>query len=284
MNTSKVVFTRSDGETMTFGEGLYGLIEISGIGKIQPEIFTKKKAIGHGQIVTGLRIPGREFTVKADVTDASRNGEALTALNRFFNPLYTFDAAITYLGDTRRAVGCRVRSFDAGNGNAYSPIKPQVTMLCEEAFFLSVDGFGQNVAGASGGFHFPFHTTEEEPLIFGVYRYSGGARLVNDGDVTAWLSATLTMTGPVERPSVRTDAGAVTLTGSFSAGDVIVIDSAERRVTLNGANAQTRLAKDSRWTALELPLGASLVSFTAESGTNNVSCVLTFHKRYLGVN
>lgn len=281
--TSMAVFTRSDGATFTFGTEDMPILEFSGIGKITPEIFTKKKPIGHGSIITGMRLPEREFGIKADLIRQSRKEAVLREMNSFFNPTYTFDVEITYMGVSRKAVDCRIRSFDAGSGNYYAPLKPSITMLCEEAFFLSVSEYGKDIAGATGGFHFPYHPTAEDPIIFGLYAFANGATLSNDGDVETYIKARFVMTGDAINPRIMTGDSYVKVLDTFVAGDVLVIDASNRTVTKNGQNISTRIDKGSRWTDMVLTRGYNQVQFACDSGSNNLSCYVYFNNRYLGV-
>ena len=285
MNTVQVEFTRDDGQRLVFGDDVFHILELSGVGTVTPEIFTKKKAVDHGAIVTGYRIPEREFSVKAEIGDAKLNREYLSVVNAFFNPVYTYNVQITSLGDSKVAKNCYIRRFDDGRGkNVYMPIRPSVTLMYPDAFFLSADEFGKNIASVSGGFVWPYRHLVDEMFYFGLYAFGGKVQVYNDGDVTAYIKVQFVFTGDCEGPAVRKDGSYVKILGEYHAGDRLVLDAYDKTVRLNGQNIATRVEKGSRWNDMILQLGENVVSYEADRGSNNVDVYVYFNKRYLGIN
>ena len=285
MIKARVLFLREDGETLTFGDPDFPILSMEGIGKIAPEVFTRKKAVDHGSLITGYRIPEREFTIQAEAIDANANRESLSVLNRFFNPVYIFDVTITYLGDSRTARGCRIRKFDDGaGGNIHKPVLTSVTFLYPDAFFLSTDEFGQDIAGVRGGLVFPYRHVSNTPMAFGVLAFGGRVQIYNDGDVPTYVKAKFVFTGTCTNPSIHKGDAYVKILGTFSAGQTLVLDAYEKSAKLNGTNVSTKVEKGSRWNELTLDLGDNVISYDADFGSNNVSVYIYYSKRYLGIN
>lgn len=285
MINAQVEFLRSDNQRLIFGDGVFNILDMAGIGTLTPEIFTKKKAVDHGSIVTGYRIPEREFSIKAEVGDASLNRQYLSILNSFFNPVYTYDVTVTYLGDSKLAKNCYIRKFDDGAGkNIYRPIVPVITMMYPDAFFLSTDEFGKDIASVNAGFIWPYRHLIGESFCFGVYAFGGRVQVFNDGDVTAYIKVAFAFTGECTAPAVYKDESYVRILGDFHSGDRLIIDAYDKSVKLNGQNISTRVEKGSKWNDMILQLGDNVVSYDAEHGSNNVNVYVYYNKRYLGIN
>ncbi len=285
MINAQVEFIRSDDQRLVLGDGIFHILDMTGIGTLTPEIFTKKKAVDHGSIVTGYRIPEREFAIKAEIGDAKLNRQYLSIINSFFNPVYTYNVIITYLGDSKLAKNCYIRKFDDGAGkNIYKPIVPVITMMYPDAFFLSTDEFGKDIASVTAGFVWPYKHLVDEMWCFGVYAFGGRVKVYNDGDVTAYIKVKFAFTGECTDPSIKKGDSYVKVLGEFHQGDVLVIDAYDKSVRLNGQNVSTRVEKGSKWNDMILQLGDNEVSYDAEHGSINVNVYVYYNKRYLGIN
>lgn len=283
MSTPKWVFKRSDGKVMTFGDGTFAILAMSGIDEIKPEIFRKKKARGDGDVITGYRLPARDLMVKAEIIDNRLNDAMRTVLNSFFSHSYTYDVYITYTGETRYAKGCRLMRFYCPAANVYDYIKPQVNMLNPDAYFLSVDEFGKNIAGTGGSFGFPYVNLVGSSTPFGVFLFARNVEIYNDGDAEAYPKAVFTFRGEVTNPYVSMAGSYVKVVDTFVEGDTLIMNAADKSITKNGANISTKIDKGSRWNDLVFQIGDNTISYDAEYGNNLVDVTIYFNKRYVGV-
>lgn len=91
----------------------------------------------------------------------------------------------------------------------------------------------------------------------------------NAGTAPTW--PTVTITGPVDTPRLenRTTGETLELATTLSGGDVVVVDTRARTVTLNGTSALQLLAVGSAWPALEP--GANELAYRSDDGTPTTS-------------
>ena len=59
-----IKFIRDDGLTLNITD-YFKIISIEGLGTITQEIFTEKRAVGDGDIITGTRVSSRTVTITA---------------------------------------------------------------------------------------------------------------------------------------------------------------------------------------------------------------------------
>lgn len=280
---AKWVFRRSDGRELVFGDETFPILEMTGIGRIKPEVFTKKRARGDGNIVTGKRLPAREFGVMAELNDYRLNPTMLRRLESFFSHLHTYDVEITYLNEPRYLAKCELLDFNCPPENVYLPLKPSVSMLAPDGYFLSVDPFGKDLAANRGGLAFPYVNLVGGTFPVGLYEFASKINLYNDGDDVAFCTVKMVFTDDVVNPTVSIGDVYVKVIDSFVKDDVLIIDSYSNSVTKNGAKADTKLERGSRLRDFTLAVGDNSVSYTAEIGSNAISVYVYFNKRYLGV-
>ena len=282
-DTAKWVFKRSDGKELVFGNDAFSILEMKGIDTLKPELFSKKKARGDGNIITGKRIPAREFSVTAELYDAKQNAMFRPVLNSFFSPRYTYDVTICYINEPRYVANCELLQFSCPTKNIFYPLKPTVTMLAPDGYFLSVDAFGHDIASTRGGMGFPYVNLVNKTFAFGIFEFKGNATFENDGDVEAHVKAVITFRGEVQNPRLIMGDAYVKVLDTFVSGDVLVIDASDKSLTKNGENIDTRLEKGSKWAYLTFDVGENLLSYDADSGNNLMMVRVYFNKRYLGV-
>lgn len=110
------------------------------------------------------------------------------------------------------------------------------------------------------------------PFTFGAAGTGGTVFVTNSGGYPApWVAQ---FSGPLTGPTIGlSGGGAVTLTGSLAAADVLTIDSLSRSVTLNGTASRAGwVSSSSVWWSLAK--GPSTVQFGAVSGTGQ--CTFSF--------
>ncbi|MBO5568398.1 MAG: phage tail family protein [Clostridia bacterium] len=276
-------YVREDDEKITFGKDVFSVIDMDGIFSLSPEVFTKKKAVGNGSVVTGYRIPEREIFCDAELLDYRENDTRRDILQRFFNPNYKFDVYVTYNKVRRYAKGCSLLKLEFPSKNQYQALRVKVRMLYPDSFFLSVDKFGADIAQVHGGFRFPYVNPVGKKFAVGLREFGTTVILENDGDVETYFRFEITFTGNVTNPFVQRGSSYIKILGTFEDGDELVIDTFEKTAELNGNSVSTRVDKGSRWNDLILGLGTNEIQYSADDGAPFMSVHVFFNKRYLGV-
>jgi hypothetical protein len=116
-----------------------------------------------------------------------------------------------------------------------------------------------------------------------VYPY---AARVNSGTATnagnIYSSPTITIQGPIARPTIGYLEGNayVTLNYTLAAGEIVIVDMANRLVTLNGSAARNLVTNDSEW--WDIPAGANAtVYFSGGSTTSATSATVNWRNAYI---
>ena len=91
-----IKFIRDDGLTLNITD-YFKIISIEGLGTITQEIFTEKRAVGDGDIITGTRVSSRTVTITACNDYAGQFDTSREKINSFFNPKNSFKMYVTYL-------------------------------------------------------------------------------------------------------------------------------------------------------------------------------------------
>lgn len=282
MSSITVQFIRGDGRTFAIDGATLGLVAAAGLDRANVEVFTQKSAIGDGDIVTGQRVGSRtlEFTAKA--RQAALNEVLRRAVTSFFTASHAYEIHIGRYGAKRYAANCRLDSAEIPTESQHKPITLKLSFLMPEGYFLSVDGFGKNIAAIEPRCGYPFAARQGVGRIYGVYAYAQTVYLDNDGDAEAYCKAVFTARGTVVNPKLIAGGGYVRMLCSLSEGDVMIIDGKTKSVTINGANASACLDKHSRFEGIVFALGTNAIGFTADVGSNVMEVYVYYNKRYMG--
>lgn len=277
-----VQWIRGDSQTFTADGTLWGLVAASGLDEPNVELYTQKAAIGDGDLVTGWRIGSRtlEFTLKAK--QASLGDVLRRAVTSFFTGSQSYDIYVSRSGARRYAAACQLQSVEVPTESPCKPATVKLSFLLPEGYFLSVDSFGQNIAGIENRCGYPYAAMQGHGRIYGLYSYAQTVYLQNDGDAEAYCRAVMSARGTVTNPKLIAGDGYVRVLAALSAGDVLEIDGQTKAVTLNGQNASMLLDKTSRFDSIVFATGINGVGFTADIGSNLLDVYVFFNKRYLG--
>lgn len=109
------------------------------------------------------------------------------------------------------------------------------------------------------------------------------ATINNSGDAKLGFNLTITMTGAVTDPTITCGNGEyIAIKGDFVEDDVLYISTVERNKVIKKNNGDY-LYYTLQSTFFELPIGSTTINISATSGSANMSAVLTYKKRYLGI-
>lgn len=151
-------------------------------------------------------------------------------------------------------IGARVRTSLASVDSdfTYGFIKSQFTFFCPDPkFYDDASSTSTLTIGNTAGRGY----NRVYPLIYGGGTAAAYTAINNSGWATSY--PVITLNGPIINPTIGnyTTSQAITINGTYTANDVIVIDLASRLVTLNGLSARNLVAGTSKW--FNAPAGAS---------------------------
>lgn len=275
-----VTFTRSDGLVFVLDDKMLGITELDGLGSPVIEIFTEKRAVGSGDLVTSKRLASRSITIKAKSRVNGINAQLRAIASSFFSHAYTYDVEFQYDGIVRTATECELKAIDIPTENLYKPFRLTVTVLASTGYLQGGGMNGQNLNEVRGGFGFPYVSLVERGFNYGVFLFSQNAAIINDGAGPTYVRAVMTCRGEVVNPKLTHGDSFVRVIATLSEGDTLIIDTEKRIVTLNGQNAITYVDKASNFQGMTLEVGASDIGFAADSGDNLLDVSVYWAKRY----
>jgi len=118
------------------------------------------------------------------------------------------------------------------------------------------------------------------PLLFGGGSSAAGAAVNNAGWATTY--PVITITGPITNPIVgsTTQGNFITIQGTYTASNSIVVDLAQRLVTVDGASARNLVAGGSNWFSAQP--GSNSFYLTGTSTTPGVTTAsVTWYNAYV---
>ena len=283
----QIRFVRDDGLEFLMdgsyrGSAPWGILSFSGFGNIESEITTEKYASGDGVEVTGEYIPQRPLDIKADVKDTKNNAEERVNALGFFNPKHSFTVYPTQDGVTRW-ITAKLQKCKCDPPTLGECATLELAMICPDPYFNDMDSYGQDIAAKAGGMVFPYRSPVGVGFNTGYFLHSTKTQIINEGHVNTDLIIDITAAGEVVNPKIIKDDAYVRMKMTLMDGDVLRIDLQKGRITLNGENCIGRIDRTSSFQDMKIEPGTSVISFGADSGDANMSIVLYYTPRYLGV-
>ena len=288
MQYPSIEFKRSDGKTYRFDDSTLWISQLEGLAEPVIEIFTEKRAIGHGEVVTGARMGGRTITMTAVNRKNKDNGAVRRSVGDFFRYGYTYDIGFEWHGVHRAARGCLLKGYNAPTTNIWLPASFQIMMYTPDAWLTDGGLYGQNAAAVTGTFGFPYvslQSSSGETISHGwsVFDYSQQMNFENDGVAPTWCRAVFTASGDVLNPRLTHNGAFIRVLLTLHDGDELVIDTERRKVTLNGQSVMRLVDRESSFAGMEMGIGQNIVGYAADEHDNLLAVQMFYEKRYLSI-
>lgn len=275
-----ITFTRSDGRTFVVDDKMLGITSLDGLGKPSIEIYTEKRAVGSGDVVTAKRLMARSVTIGISSRIHGINAQLREIVSTFFSHLYTYDVEFQYDGIVRNAVECELKAIDVPTQNLHKPFRMTLTLLVPSGYLQGGGMQGQNLNEVRSGFGFPYVSMVDYGFVFGAFLFGKNSTVVNDGVSPTHMRAVMTARGRVVNPKLTHGDYYVRVITTINEGDTLVIDTAKRTVTLNGENIITRVDKTSNFQQMTLQIGANEIGFDADTGDAMLDVSVYWAKQY----
>lgn len=291
----KARIVRSDGQEMTIGDGEWRIPNdgLENWANLNYSVSSVELPSYDGALVTSKRVSSVDRSIHA-VCNSKEPEKARQRVIRFFNPKYTYEVHLTYMGRTRWCKGEQI-GFKASEGNIHKKPELDWTILCANPYLLSEGDFGKDIAQIVPMFGFPFVSflPEEDGsapgapvgFLWSMHEFSQQVDISNDGDVPSGMRVIIRASGNVTNPLVKIGAGYIRVITPMHEGDEIVMDASSRppKVTMNGENAMQKLDRNSSILDMVIQPGDTTIEYDADDGYQNMSVTVKFNKQYLGV-
>lgn len=296
MSEVKARIVRSDGQEMTLGNNDWRIPNdgLENWANLPYSVSSVEIPSYDGALITDKRVSSVDRTITAQSRNVGENPNLRAQAIWFFNPKYSFEVYLTYMGRTRWCSGEQI-GFKASEGNVYKPIEITWTILCPNPYLQSVEDFGKDIAEIKGKFGFPFRSLH--PSMRGVYKgintgfiasqhlFQKSVVIRNDGDVPSGMRVIIRAKGDVTNPMVRVGDGWIKLIATMQANDKVELDASSRPPTIkfNGENAMHLLDRKSSILDMMISVGETTIEYDADDGEQFMSVAVFYNKQYLGV-
>lgn len=221
------------------------------------------KADANGSVITGANYPSKLITIAGAIVGADQDDldARIDTFKAYFNGRYK-NLDIAFAGATRRYISTlNTLVINRKQKSLFADFV--IEFICTQPF--GIETTATEITDTEG---LTAATLTVEPTIGGTAPYQL--------PVTTITINSLTGTGDSIQLTNDLNGQTMLITGvGFAAADVLVIDAANRSVTLNGDEV------DYFGTFLELELGANSLTYTDGFATRDVDILIEYYKRYL---
>jgi len=262
-----------------------GVTELEGVDAPKVEIFTEKKAVGDGDVVTGKRVASRNIQIKAASRILELNEQMRSLASAFFNPSYTFDVEIIYGSFSRTGRNCELKALALPTANLYKRFEITMTMFAPNGYLESGGLFGRDIASVTARLGWPWVSVAGVGFLYSKFNFAKTIEVNNDGEAPTFIRAVFTVKGTdtVENPKLFKDDAYIRILTALNPGDEMEIDTENRIVRINGENALHLVDKMSSWQGMRMDAGMNTFGFDADTHDNQLSVRIYYAKRYYGM-
>ena len=253
-------------------------------------ISTSANVLTDGSMLVSKRVDECERTASIVYVGPRGRREVRDEALAFFNPKHSFEVHVTHMGVTRwcegelAEVSCPIREDRR-------PCELTFTLLCLDPYMRGEDIHDETMQDASGMFTFPFmcfQPSRERPsgCVASFRVYDGMNTVYNDGGIPAPFRIRAEFRADVKNPTFRVNDKHVSMTYTFHADEVLVIDfmASPPELTIDGVNSIGRATRDSTFVGMVLDVGSNVFSYEAEEGdVNTMDVSIVYYERYMGV-
>lgn len=281
-----IYLENKDGKTLHFGASTpYTITEFSGLNPPKATINTNTTATLDGGMFNSAKLQMRSINLAFAIEEnAEANRLAVYEVVQPKNPINLY-----YQSEM-------LDVFISGYVEEVSPsyfAKKQIvtiSILCPFPYFKSAQKVVNELSSIIKMFHFPFASTAEKELIFGVIDPLTSVTILNQGSVQTGLTFELYAKNQITNPKIFNYQ-----TGDFMAinttmqqGDLVTITTGQgnKTITLLREGVETNifnlLDKNSTWLQLDIG-GGVFVYEVEEGGTVNLSVTISHYDLFEGV-
>lgn len=279
MYTAKIENANNEILTLTQTEERWQVVSITGLNPPAAQVNTTAIAGMDGAKFNSAKLNTRQIVtllrLKGDVEDNRQY------LYHFFR---TKEWCKFYFKNANRDVfiegrieTCEVSLFGLGEAM-------QVSIICPNPYFKSVDEIETELSSVTRMFYFPFAIDEDDPIPFSELDITGSTNIYNSAEADAGLIFTITFNNAASTLKLLNETTGETfeLDYSFSDGDTVIINTnkGEKSVRLirNAVeyNLFSALVRGS--TFFQLQIGDNYFSYLADGGAENQNVFVTLSR------
>lgn len=287
MKEVKIKAVRSDGREFYYTGPDWKVPSdgLTGIDFTPIQIYTVNRGSGNGAIVTGKRKEARDIGIVALNQVLSNNELNRRSAIAFHNSNYTFDLHITYMGTTRVAKNCELQGAKCPSANVYARQKLTVSFLAPDSDLFASNEEKTQFKDTDALWHVErVYTENGGTLAFGLITHSNTKYVEYLGSEETPVKVTVEAGGHVENINITVGDVTIEVTCELSSGDVLIVDSDTKLVTLNGTKMSESLYNAINLPNLLMKFGDNAITVAADDqGNTAFDAELDFTGRYGGL-
>ena len=192
MNIVKLTFVRDDGRKFIIDGSDLGITELDGFGDVSNEITTQTWANQDGSFLMGQTLKETDRSFTAVVKSAKNNDIIREKVISFFNVKRRYKCIICYAGACRWQY-CYLHKMAVDTKNIYKLLQIKATFLFINAYLLSMDDFGKDIANVIVGYPFPYVSTAAGRILPSYKEFAKSVNLFNEGEIDSPVKITITL-------------------------------------------------------------------------------------------
>ena len=263
---------------LTGNEPVYQLINIKGLNPPSAQINTSETVGLDGQLFNSAWLETRDIVLTIRINgNVERNRLNLYNLFRTKEKCrfyYKNDNRDVYIDGYVEKVECDLFTKSE---------KAQISILCPDPFFRSVEQYATEISSTVAAFSFPFSIEDDDPVAFSYFDADSVADVYNDSSTENGAIIDLYFTDSVSTVIIRNTVTGqeLKLNYAFLAGDRVTVNTNKGHksitMTRNGVetNIFTALVKGSVF--FQLAAGDNFFGYLADGGSSNQKVYITFY-------
>lgn len=279
--TEKMKITMDNGiSQITLGDSScdFRLLAYSGFDAADIDVQTSISGASDGGYISSARFGTRTLGIKFDF--GGNGAESVRqSLIHFFAPSRTTRISVQR-GNVKREIEGRVSDFHIEEKNRFSFSSVNVSILCPDPYFKSVETVYLGTAISMPKFHLPCHF----PCAIGTQISTGYVEIMNNGDTYADMVAELIPASPITAPYIlnQTNGKRIRLLSELEIGDRVIISTVRRAKTAT-VNGNRALIDPTSVFSDFLESGLNQIAYGSDNGSDTISASLQYTALYLGV-
>lgn len=282
----QLIYQNSAGSIVFSALGVFHAAQVTGLDSVVNTIYGDVNVGQDGEDEVGSRLEPRYITImgyirKNEIDNANK-------LIGIVNPKQI--ATLTYRSEKyTRKITCRPEAVPTiTEPNEFSVLSQYLVALrCSDPYWRDVTGSRIDIAAWLPAFRWPL-IIPPGGIIYGYREPSLIKNILNPGHVPAAMTVVFTASSEVVNPSITNIATQqyIKMLYTMQAGDMITIDTARGRATLNRGGVETNLFNYFDFDAdpdMKLNVGDNLLRYNADSGIEQLEASIYPTPLYLGV-
>lgn len=286
--TKKIICQNSYGYKLEFGYSFpFYLDSYSGIHSYDGNVATIKSAFGVGVSYIGTSVNQRSINLVIAFKDGS---DLITRKQQLYNifPLKDHGTLYYYESDVERKINYYVENVNLVRKANY--VYATINLLCPSPYFMDSTETIASLNNWDKLLTFPLEIPEGTGIEFGSKNSSNAIEIENNSHISYGLTITFIANGEVVNPTLtNTKTGEIMkLNYTMELGEQIVVTTYNNDKTIthidssdNETNITNSLVFGTKF--LQAPNGVNKYTTSADSGSSNLDCTISYYNYYEAV-